>query len=46
MHTSALQLSVFYEKLENRIVYITPSSYLELQLNLKSLFHSERIKIE
>lgn len=34
MHTTSLSLSAYYEKLENRIVYITPSSYLELQHNL------------
>ena len=46
MHTSSLKLSAYYEKLEGRIVYITPSSYLELLNNLLTLFHSERIKIE
>ena len=46
MHISAIELSNTYLKNEGRHNYITPSSYLELLNNLKSLLQVQRKKLE
>lgn len=46
MHQSSLDLSSEYLRNEKRVNYITPSSYLELLNNLKSLLLQQRKKLE
>ncbi|EGR32330.1 hypothetical protein IMG5_087930 [Ichthyophthirius multifiliis] len=46
MHLSAIDLSQEYYREEKRINYITPSSYLELLSNLKSLLQIQHKKLE
>jgi len=46
MHSTALDLASYYQRLENKINYITPSSYLELMYNLSTILQSQRKKLE
>jgi len=45
MHNSALQLAEDFRRKENRVVYITPSSYLDLLNYIKDLLRSQTEKL-